>query len=338
MTERRAGGQLRAEARRLSGVVLRYGDVSPSHNERFEPGALSIAGPVPLNLQHDPMRAVAWSPGGGLELHPDRDALRMTAELPPIPAADAALSMVREGLASGLSVEFRAERERVEAGIRVVERAVLMGVGLVRKPSYQSSRVEARARSGRTLGASIPVDEALVCECIAQGRGGAECVALVTFKQEALDVMAATINDAYDQARREIAGPDVLAVFKDYSRPLASARRGTLRAEAGDVDQGLIVTVDVPTGSAGDAVQAASETAGVIARPLIDYERSEYQDTPQGRIVTRPFLRAILVGSTDAREGWPDAVIDYAPPEEDALPALPPPRRRAQHGQALGWL
>ena len=39
--ERRAAiGEIRVEGRKLTGVVMRYGEVSPSHKERFEPGAL----------------------------------------------------------------------------------------------------------------------------------------------------------------------------------------------------------------------------------------------------------------------------------------------------------
>ena len=93
--ERRHVGEVRAEGRRLSGIVMAYGDVSPSHRERFEPGALRMAEAVHLDLQHDVMRAVAWHPGGGLELRQDGKALSMVAELPPIPAADRALG---EGL------------------------------------------------------------------------------------------------------------------------------------------------------------------------------------------------------------------------------------------------
>ena len=164
MTERRtAAGELRAEGRRLTGTVLAYGDVSPSHRERFEPGALRMAEAVPLNLFHDPERAVAWQPGGGLELRQDRRAVTMRAILPPIPAADRALAMVRERQATGLSVEFKAIRERREGGLRVIEDAVLSGVGIVRAPSYGGSRVEARARSGRTLRATVPLDTDLQC-------------------------------------------------------------------------------------------------------------------------------------------------------------------------------
>ena len=302
MRERRDGGEVRAEGRRLVGTVLRFSDISPSHRERFEPGAFAFAESVPLNLGHDPMRALAWQPGGGMELRQDREALSMVATLPPIPAADRALAMVRDGQAVGLSVEFRADRERQEAGLRVVEAATLTGVGLVRAPSYGQSRVEARAKSGRTMRAKIPYDRELACECIARmgpGSGGT-CVPMVRFNAEAGRLMA----EAIEGAERE-----VLAVFKDYSRPLGSARRGTLRATSGEA--GLDIEVDLPTGEAGDMTVSASETAGVIARPLIDYDRSEYEDTDKGRMVRRPHLRAILIGATDARDGWPDAQIDY---------------------------
>ena len=147
MNERRdIATELRAEGRRLSGAVLVYGDVSPTHRERFEPGALRMADTVPLNIGHDAMRAVAWQPGGGLELADGEDALRMVAEIPAIPAGDAALAMVREGRAKGLSIEFRAVRERREAGLRVIEEAELRGVAIVSRPSYEQSRVEARSR------------------------------------------------------------------------------------------------------------------------------------------------------------------------------------------------
>ena len=319
MLERRAGGELRAEGRRLSGVVMRYGDVSPSHRERFEPGALRMAAAVPLNLFHDPERAVAWQPGGGLRLDAGRDVLTMRADLPPIPAADRALAGIRTGDIGGLSVEFRAERERREGGLRVIEAAILTGIGIVRSPSYGASRVEARAKSGRTLRSTIPTERDLACECIAQrgpGSGGV-CIPIVKLQTEVSRVMAETIQRA-----AESAGADVLAVYKDYARPLGSARRGTLRTVEGE--DGLDIEIDLPTGEAGDMAVSASEAAGLIARPLLDFDRSEYEDGPDGRTVTRPHLRAILIGATDARAGWPEARIDY----EGERSAAPERRRR----------
>lgn len=327
MSERRAVGELRAEGRRLSGTVLRYGEVSPSHRERFEPGALRMAEAVPLNLFHDAERAVAWHPGGGLALENGREALTMRAELPPIPAADRALAEIRAGRVGGLSVEFRAERERREGGLRVIEAAELRGVGIVRSPSYGGSRVEARAKSGRTLRATVPGDRDLQCECIAQGGSGAACAGQVRFQREVFEPLAEAIRRAYEEAQAGIRGGDVLAVHRNYGGPIASARRGTLRATA--TEEGLELEADLPSGRVGDDVVAASETAGVVARPLIDYEApdTEFVDTPEGRVVSAAHVRAFLIGATDSREGWPDARIDYDI-EDRSRPGVPRKRRR----------
>ena len=73
----------------------------------------------------------------------------------------------------------------------------------------------------------------------------------------------------------------------------------------------------------GDEVIAANEAAGVIVRPLIDMERSEFTDTDKGRVYSRPHVRAFIVGATDTKEGWPDVTIDY-----DGDRAAPERRRR----------
>ena len=149
------------------GDIMPYGEISPSHRERFEVRSLHPDSNVVLNLEHDEMVAIAWHPGGGLTLENDERSMRMVAELPPIPSADAALRYVRTGEVSGLSVEFVALRERRDAdGIRVVEEAVLKGVGLVKHPSYDHALVEARAR-GRlaTYRGYIPAKKSLECKC-----------------------------------------------------------------------------------------------------------------------------------------------------------------------------
>ena len=147
--ERRAAVEIRVEGRRLTGVIMRYGEISQSHKERFEPGSLRAAPVVHLDLHHDPERAIAWLPDGGLELRDEQTALLLTADLPPIPAADRALDEVRTGKVGGLSVEFRAVKESVVDGIRVIHEAILAGVGLVISPSYSAASVEARAQRRR---------------------------------------------------------------------------------------------------------------------------------------------------------------------------------------------
>ena len=213
MERRTFGTEVRAEGRRLSGVVLSYGDVSPSHRERFEPGSLRLADAVHLDLYHDIERAVAWHPGGGLELRQDRKALSMVATLPPIPAADRALEEVRSGRTTGLSVEFVARREKREGQIRVIEDAELSGIGLVRNPSYQQSQVEARRRSGRTMRARIPADETVACECAGQDTRWARVI------EPAMEKMW---KDSFTEGTKAVVG----AYLENYQTPIASRPRG----------------------------------------------------------------------------------------------------------------
>ena len=92
---------------------------------------------------------------------------------------------------------------------------------------------------------------------------------------------------------------DVLVVAGDFKRPLGSVSRGTVRATS--TDDGLDVEIDLPVGAIGDEVVAAHEAAGVIVRPLIDFDRSEFTDTDRGREYTKPWVRALLVGATDTK-------------------------------------
>ena len=146
MSERLHVGEVRAEGRTISGIVMAYGEISPSHRERFEPGSLIRREDCWLELGHDLSRVVCWE-GAGLEFSEDDRALSLRAELPRIPVADLALEGVRDGSRAGLSIRFNAVEEREEDGLRVISRAELAGVGLVPAPSYSGSRVtELRGR------------------------------------------------------------------------------------------------------------------------------------------------------------------------------------------------
>ena len=136
--------EFRAVNRRIVGTVLRYGDVSPSHRERFVPGSLLIQGTIPLNLAHDPLATVAFT-GGGLELRDTPDALELECAIPEIPAGDLALSLLSDNRIGGASLEFRAIKESKDDGLRVIEQAELLGIALVKTPSYPMSKVEVRA-------------------------------------------------------------------------------------------------------------------------------------------------------------------------------------------------
>ena len=290
MERRTFGTEVRAEGRRLSGVVLAYGDVSPSHRERFEPGAIRLADAVHLDLHHDIERAVAWHPGGGLELRQTRQALSMMATLPPIPAADRALEEVRSGRTTGLSVEFRALAERRDGNLRVIEDAILSGIAIVRSPSYGAARVEARRRSGRTMLSRIPAGRKLECRC-----AGAAC----KFARVTGDALRDEFELAFGQARKEIS-----AGFGSYDMPLASLSAGTLRGRILANGDGA-VEIDLPDDAVGAAVMAAHEAAGVIVRPHIIARAAESVLEGDTIVYRKAPIRAFLVSATDAREGWP---------------------------------
>ena len=164
--------ELRAEGRKLEGIALRYGDVSPTHRERFLPGAFDLEGGSTrwLSYRHDRTRILAHSEGGGLILRDTPEALFLEADLPALPLADKALEEVRSGALAGLSIEFFSQRESRDGGIRVVEEASLAGIGLVAEPSYPESKVE--TRQAGTIVSSIPYGTSMACECYGRGQSG----------------------------------------------------------------------------------------------------------------------------------------------------------------------
>ena len=289
---------------RIGGVAMRYGDLAPLGRgvvEVFLPGAIRAAGKVPVNIRHRRDQVVALE--SRVSLHPDR--VEFDAVVP-----EEVREAVRTGALRQASIEFDSIEERfdVKSFTRMIRSATLNGIALTDRPAYRGTSAEARARSGRTLRAKVPYNRRLACECI-----GDACDPHVEFSKEAGESMAEAVAGAGDR--------DVLAVYKDYGRPLGSARRGTMRARS--ADDGLEIEVDLPTGEAGDLAVSASEAAGLVARPLIDFARSEFTDTAGGRVYRRVFLRAMLIGATDAREGWPDAKIVYdgQEPREEIAPA-----------------
>ena len=292
--------ECRAEGRRLIGPAIRYGDVSSSHRERFEAGAFTLDGSCRwLNYRHEPDRVLCFTGGGGLQLRDSPEQLLVTAELPSIPLADHALAEVRNKKLKGFSVEFRAVDEKMENGLRVIKRAELAGVGLVADPSYSSSQAELRARSGRTLRATIPENKKLACMC----SGGAE----VKFAQFAENAISEMLDTAFSNVQAELGNP-VIAAFENYQSPLASARRGTVRRAARNA-----VDIDLPKSAAGDAVLSAAEDAGVIVRPFIDAAESVFVTEGDTAVYSRARLRAVLISSSDQRIGWPEPLLIQTP-------------------------
>ncbi len=271
--ERRAGPELRADGRTLVGPVVRYGEVSPTHRERFEPGSLSPLGDVVLNLGHRRLQALAF--GDRLELRDTPEAFMVRARLPRIPAADVALDGVRSGVYTGFSSEFKAREEVRESGIRVIRRAYLVGVGLVESPSYERNTVEVRRRIGRVSG-RIPRRKALDCRCA----DGCE---------------KATIDGEVEVS------PTALAIRRGYAEALGSRERGTLKVDI--ADDAIRVEVGVPDTSYGRDLLAAAEAAPVVIRPVVDFVRSVWERQGTLAIFKKLSIPAFVVGFTDKLVG-----------------------------------
>ena len=300
--ERRAGYEFRVAGRTLSGVAMRYGDTSPDFRERFVPGAFGqVPAVLPINLQHDSAIVVAQRAA----LVDSPRELRVRAELP---EGSAALSLVRRGALQGFSIEFRATSERRVAGIRVVERASLTGLALVDSGAYPQATAEVRARSGRTMRATIPSGRKMDCKCVGDG-------CQVNFTEDAL---ADAIGDGE--------GRTWIAAFNSFDAPLGSAKRGTVRARMVGAD--VEVEIDIPDSEAGRAVLAAQADAGVVVRPFVDRTAAETITDGGTTVYTKAPIRAFIITSTDAREGWPDPELIPTPGMETMRSA--PVRRQSR--------
>ena len=266
-----------------------------------------MAEAVHLDLFHDPERVIAWHPGGGMKLSNGRDALTMLAELPPIPAADRALDEIRSGAVGGLSVEFRPVKETRDGEIRVIQEAVLSGVGLVHSPSYQKSQVEARRRK-----ASVP-NPWIKDQWEARKSGQCDC--------QGPD--CETVSFAPGAFSEALASDREMLALAGSNRPLASRSKGTLairETESGDIDvkiDRLAAETDIGRDVAGQA-----RVTRVVARPWVDVEASEYTEEGTHREFTRVDLKGVIVKPTTADDGWDEIDID------DKREAAPRERRR----------
>ena len=230
-TELRFSAELRAaaEGRTLEGNVVVYGELSTGlpWRERIEPGAFQPLGDVRLNLQHQRSVLLARTGGGGLVLEDGPNALRMRAELPSTTAADDTLALVRAGVLRGLSVEMHPQRERQIGGVRSISKATLTGLSVVDSGAFDSSLVEARTevrQDGEGLsGAFLYNENAIISDRAAmlelRARGGAR-------KQR---IMPGAFRFVLNDDTREIQ----LLLGRDYDRPLASRRAGSLELTDG---------------------------------------------------------------------------------------------------------
>ena len=127
---------------KLEGVLLPYGQRAQDRPELFEAGALHWPDDgVLLRAMHRREAPIARFTPEASETE-----VRVKIALPDTTAGRDAAANVRAGVLKGLSVEFHAERETRRDGLRVIQRAALVGAGLVDSGAYAGATVEARAK------------------------------------------------------------------------------------------------------------------------------------------------------------------------------------------------
>lgn len=138
-----------ASKRKIEGLVIPYGEISPSHRERFAPGSLRVAPRGVVNVGHDRAQAISGWPGAAT-FREVAGGLLGEITVDDSPEGRQAIADVLAGKLAGWSVEFNHAQSETVNGIREVREAVLVGLGLVRAPSYPDTSVNLRERQRRS--------------------------------------------------------------------------------------------------------------------------------------------------------------------------------------------
>ncbi len=284
--------------RTLEGVALHYGDIAQiggGLRERFESGAFSPVSDVVLNSAHDRATPLARTDGGGLTISDDREALRIRAVLPETSAANDTIALVKANVMRGLSIEFRAIKERLEDGVRVIERAHLSAIAIVDTPAYSASTVEARRRKNRRtwIKGNIKYGVTLFCECVG---GGCQKVVFAPTALENIDAR------------------DVLATIGRLSEALGSVSGGNLlfKNKRDRLDYELTPAAR-DTAAGRQLTDLVDARVPIYGRPLIDEAASVFTDVGGIRTFTDAAVTAILlkpIQDGERRLGWDPVLVD----------------------------
>ena len=81
----------------------------------------------------------------------DGDEVKIDAAMPPTTAGRDAITNIREGVYTGLSIEFHSRSEGRRGNLREIRQAYLGAAALVDTAAYSGSKVEVRARGAQGL-------------------------------------------------------------------------------------------------------------------------------------------------------------------------------------------
>ena len=125
----------------LTGTLMTYETRASDRPETFEQDSLEWPDDgIVIYEQHNPhapiVRAIPFVEGREVKINtPFPNTTR---------GRDAAVNL-REGVLTGLSVEFKAVRQSFRSGVRSISKAMLRGAGLVVAPAYSDSLAEVRS-------------------------------------------------------------------------------------------------------------------------------------------------------------------------------------------------
>ena len=138
---RQADDPTRESPGRLVGTLLTYEERAKDRPEVFARGSLTWPeGGILINEQHNRQNPI-------LRVVPflDGDQVKIDAALPNTTRGRDAAENLRQGVYTGLSVEFSSRSEGRRGVLREIRAALLGGAALVDSASYKGSTVEVRA-------------------------------------------------------------------------------------------------------------------------------------------------------------------------------------------------
>ena len=128
---------------RLTGTLLPYETRASDRPELFKTGALEWPeNGILFREMHQRNRPVVRAIP-----YVDGNEVKIDTPLPDTTIGRDTAVNFREGILTGLSVEFKSLAEGVRGGMREIRRALLLGGGLVDDPSYADSLAEVRSRA-----------------------------------------------------------------------------------------------------------------------------------------------------------------------------------------------
>ena len=134
--------ETRSSVGRLVGTLVTYGTRAADRPEMFTRGALAWQPRgIIIDEEHNTLAPI-------LRASPYLEglALKIDQKVPDTQRGRDAVTNVREGVFTGLSVAFKAIKQEYRDGLRIISQAYLGRAALVTDPAYAGSLVEVRAK------------------------------------------------------------------------------------------------------------------------------------------------------------------------------------------------